>query len=433
MYWEKDIETISRTSLEALQMERFKETIGRAGKSLFYEKVFREYGIDADAVKTLRDVEKMPLTTKDDLRDHWPYGFLAVPRDELIRMHSSSGTTGRATVIFHTANDIHQWTNIVARSMFMTGMRKQDVFQNMMTYGLFTGGLGFHYGAEKIGALTIPAGAGNSKRQIQLMRDFETTVVHVIPSYALHLTTVFREVDVDPRKDTKLRIAFIGAEPHSEKMRSKIEEFYGFKAFNSYGLSEMNGPGVAFECPEQNGLHIWEDNFLVEIIDPVSLKPLPDGEEGELVLTTLLRNGMPIVRYRTKDLTRILTGACECGRTHRRIERITGRTDDMLILKGVNIFPIQIEKKLMEIAGVGNNFLIILEREGFNDLMIIKVEVSKEFFAGDLRQLESLRRRIVEELKSDILITPKVDLVEPDSLPRSEGKARRVIDNRKES
>jgi phenylacetate-CoA ligase len=302
----------------------------------------------------------------------------------------------------------------------------------MMTYGLFTGGLGFHYGAEKIGALVIPAGAGNSKRQIQLMRDFETTAIHIIPSYALHLSTVFTEVGVDPRRDTKLRLAFLGAEPHSEKMRRKIEELYGFKAFNSYGLSEMNGPGMAFECPEQNGMHIWEDNYIVEIIDPVTLKPVPDGEEGELVTTTLLREGMPILRYRTKDLTRIIPGPCPCGRTHRRIERIKGRTDDMMILKGVNIFPIQIEKKLMEIPGVGTNFVIILDRADYNDSMTVKVEVQKEFFGGNLQQLEALRRRIVEELKSDILITPRVDLVEPDSLPQSEGKAKRVIDNRKD-
>ncbi len=278
----------------------------------------------------------------------------------------------------------------------------------------------------------IPAGSGNSKRQIQLIRDFETTAVHIIPSYALHLSTVFEEIDCDPRRDTKLRLAFLGAEPHSEKMRRKIEAFYGFKAFNSYGLSEMNGPGMAFECPEQNGMHIWEDNFIVEIIDPQTLKPLPDGEEGELVTTTLLREGMPILRYRTKDLTRIIPGPCECGRTHRRIERIKGRTDDMMILKGVNIFPIQIEKKLMEVPGVGTNFLIIRDREGYNDQMTVKVEVQKEYFGGDLYQLETLRRRIVEELKGDILISPKVDLVEPDSLPKSEGKAKRVIDNRKD-
>jgi phenylacetate-CoA ligase len=432
MYWEKEIETLDRTGLEALQLQRLKTTLNQAANSPYYGRAFKETGIDPDGVKSLADVQKLPMTTKDDLRDQWPYGFLAVSRDELVRMHSSSGTTGRATVIFHTANDIGQWTDIVARSMYMTGMRKSDVFQNMMTYGLFTGGLGFHYGAEKIGALTIPAGAGNSKRQIQLMQDFDTTTLHVIPSYALHLMSVFGEMAVDPRKDTKLRIAFLGAEPHSEKMRRKLEDFYGFKAFDSYGLSEMCGPGVAFECPFQNGLHIWEDHFLVEIIDPETLAPVPEGEEGELVLTTLVRDGMPILRYRTKDLTRILPGPCECGRTHRRIERIKGRTDDMMIIKGVNIFPIQIERKLMGIPGVGNNFVIILERAEFTDLMIIKVEVQRETFMGDLRQLEALRRRIVEELKSDILITPRVDLVEPDSLPKSEGKAKRVMDNRKD-
>ena len=314
----------------------------------------------------------------------------------------------------------------------MTGMRKSDVFQNMMTYGLFTGGLGFHYAAEKLGALVIPAGAGNSKRQIQLMRDFKTTVVHVIPSYALHLSTVFDELKLDPRKDTKVKIAFLGAEPHTEKMRKKIEEIYGYKAFNSYGLSEMNGPGVAFECPYQDGLHIWEDSFLVEIIDPKTLQPVADGVEGELVMTSLQKEGMPLIRYRTKDLTRIIPGPCACGRTHRRIERFKGRTDDMLILKGVNIFPMQIEKKLMDIEGIGTNFLIILNREGYNDNMTVKVEVSKEYFSGEMKQMETLRKKIVEELKSEILITPKINLVEPDSIPKGEGKAVRVIDNRKD-
>jgi phenylacetate-CoA ligase len=432
MYWEKEIETIDRLDLSKLQMARLGETIERARKSPHYAKRFAEMGLNDDGIRTPADMDRLPLTTKEDLRENWPYGFLACSRDELIRMHSSSGTTGRATVIFHTAGDIAVWTNLLARCMYMAGMRRSDVFQNMMTYGLFTGGLGFHYGAEKIGALVIPAGAGNSKRQIQLMRDFETTAIHIIPSYALHLSSVFAEVGVDPRRDTKLRMAFLGAEPHSEMMRGKIEELYGFKAFNSYGLSEMNGPGMAFECPEQNGMHIWEDNFVVEIIDPVTLKPVPDGDEGELVTTTLLREGMPILRYRTKDLTRIIPGPCPCGRTHRRIERIKGRTDDMMILKGVNIFPIQIEKKLMEIPGVGTNFVIILDREEYNDSMTVKVEVQKEFFGGDLKQLEDLRRRIGEELKSDILITPRVDLVEPDSLPKSEGKAKRVIDNRKD-
>jgi len=432
MYWEKEIETMDREQLARLQAVRLQETLERAKKSVHYGKRFAEMGLDVGGIRTAADVEKLPLTTKEDLRENWPYGFLACSRDELIRMHSSSGTTGRAVVIFHTAGDIGAWADLAARCMYMTGMRRSDVFQNMMTYGLFTGGLGFHYGAEKIGALVIPAGSGNSKRQIQFMRDFETTAIHIIPSYALHLSTVFTEVGVDPRRDTKLRLAFLGAEPHSEKMRWKIEELYGFKAFNSYGLSEMNGPGMAFECPEQSGMHIWEDNYIVEIIDPVTLKPVPDGEEGELVTTTLLREGMPILRYRTKDLTRIIPGSCPCGRTHRRIERIKGRTDDMMILKGVNIFPIQIEKKLMEIPGVGTNFVIILDRADYNDSMTVKVEVQKEFFGGNLQHLEALRRRIVEEIKSDILITPRVDLVEPDSLPQSEGKAKRVIDNRKD-
>ena len=432
MYWEKNVETIKRVKLEDLQLGRLKETIGRTKKSFYYGRLFKEKKLGISAVKKLKDIQKFPFTTKDDLRDHWPYGFIAVPKEELVRMHSSSGTTGRATVVFHTINDIAVWSNLLARCMYMVGMRKSDVFQNMMTYGLFTGGLGFHYGAEKIGALIIPAGAGNSKRQIQLMMDFETTAVHVIPSYALHLSTIFDELKLDPREDTKVKIAFLGAEPHTEKMRKKIEEIYGYKAFNSYGLSEMNGPGVAFECPEQNGMHIWEDSFLVEIIDPKTLQPVADGEEGELVMTTLQREGMPLLRYRTKDLTRIIPEPCSCGRTHRRIERIKGRTDDMLILKGVNIYPMQIEKKLMEISGVGTNFLIVLDREGFNDLITVKVEVDKKYFSGEMKQMEALRKKIVEELKSEILVTPRIDLVEPDSIPKGEGKAVRVIDNRKD-
>lgn len=430
MHWEKEIETLSREKLEELQLARLKKSVKKASASYYYKNLFRETGFVPDTITSLQDIEKIPFTTKDDLREHWPYGFLAVPKDELVRMHSSSGTTGKATVIFHTANDINDWTNVVARSMYMTGMRKGDVFQNMMPYGLFTGGLGFHYGAERLGALVIPAGAGNSRRQIQLMQDFETTVIHIIPSYALHLFAVFEDMGVDPRRDTKLRIAFIGAEPHSEETRNKIEDMYGMKVFNSYGLSEMNGPGVAFECEAQQGMHIWEDNFYIEVVDPETLEPVPDGEEGELVMTTLLREGMPVLRYRTRDLTRVITEPCSCGRNHKRIERIKGRTDDMMIIKGVNIFPVQVETKLMDIPGVGTNFLIILERDGYDDIMHVKVEVQKEFFAGNLKQLEALRRKIIEELKSDILITPRVELVEPYSLPHGEGKAVRVIDNR---
>jgi len=430
MFWEEKIETMQRGDLHALQLERLKKTVAHAANALFYKDLFAKHDLDPAAIRTLDDIRRIPFTTKEDLRESWPYGLLAVSKDELVRMHSSSGTTGRSTVIFHTAGDLDAWTDTLSRSMYMTGMRKADVFQNMMTYGLFTGGLGFHYGAERLGALTIPAGAGNSKRQIQLMQDFDTTVVHIIPSYALHLSGVFEEMSVDPRRDTRLRIAFLGAEPHSAEIRSRIEEFYGFKAFNSYGLSEMNGPGVAFECQCQDGLHVWEDNFLMEIIDPDTLEPVADGIEGELVFTTLKREGMPVLRYRTKDLTRIIAEPCACGRTHRRIERITGRTDDMLIIKGVNIFPVQIEKKLMEIAGVGNNFQIILERQGYNDHMIVRVEAVKELFSGEVKQLEQLRKKITEELRSDILITPRVDLLEPNTLPKTEGKAVRVIDKR---
>lgn len=432
MYWEEDIETMDRERLEEFQFDRLRTSLEKAEMSPYYGNLFKKIDLNPAKVSSLEDIEKIPFTGKEHLREHWPYGFIAVSKDELVRMHSSSGTTGRSTVIFHTASDINAWANIVARSMYMAGMRKSDVFQNMMSYGLFTGGLGFHYGAEKIGALVIPSGAGNSKRQIQIMRDFGTTVIHIIPSYALQLSSVFEEIGVDPRKDTKLKMAFIGAEPHSEMMRERIEDFYGIKAYNSYGLSEMNGPGVAFECPDKSGMHIWEDNFYVEVIDPKTSRRVPDGEEGELVLSTLMREGMPIFRYRTKDLTRIIPDPCPCGRTHRKIDRIKGRSDDMMILKGVNIYPVQIEKILMGLSGVGNDFQIVLDREGFNDYMTVRVEIQKDFFAGDLKQLEKLRNKIIEELKSEILITPKVLLVEQGSLPKAEGKAIRVIDNRKE-
>jgi phenylacetate-CoA ligase len=314
--------------------------------------------------------------------------------------------------------------------MYMAGVRKNDVFQNMSGYGLFTGGLGFQYGAERLGALTIPSGSGNSKRQVHLMQDFSTTVVHVIPSYALHLRKVFDEMSLDPKKDTHLRMMLIGAEPHSEATRQRLEEMYGVDAFNSYGLSEMNGPGVAFECPQKDGMHFWEDDFLVEVINPKTQEVLPDGEEGELVYTTLNREAMPLIRYRSKDLATVFTEPCPCGRTHRRMSRIKGRSDDMFILKGVNIFPLQIDTTLMNIPEVGTNYVIVLERENFEDRMIVRVEVRPQFFTGDLWQLERLRKQITEALKSEILVTPKVELVEPDTLPKSEGKAVRVMDKR---
>ncbi len=432
MFWEKAIETIGRKELGHFQLERFRESVRQAGKSPFYALLFREHGISPEKISSLEDIGSFPFTTKENLREQFPYGLLTVSREKIVRVHSSSGTTGRATAVFHTQKDLDAWANLIARCMYMAGVRKGDVFQNMVGYGLFTGGLGFQYGAERLGALTIPSGSGNSKRQIALMRDFETTVIHAIPSYALHLWKVFQEMGFDPRKDTKLRIAFIGAEPHSEATRQRIEEMYGVQAFNSYGLSEMNGPGVAFECPRKEGMHFWEDDFLVEVIDPNTQRILPDGEEGELVFTTLNREAMPLIRYRSKDLATILPGPCPCGRTHRRISRIKGRSDDMFILKGVNIFPLQIDTTLMNIPEVGTNYVVVLEREpeSFQDRMIVRVEVRPEFFRGDLWQLESLRRQITEALKSELLVTPKVELVEPDTLPKSEGKAVRVIDRR---
>ncbi len=430
MYWEREIEKMPRKDLEKLQLSRLKKTFKQAAKSPFYGQLFKKNKLSIEKLKNLDDLKDIPFTVKDDLRREFPYGFVTLQMERIVRVHSSSGTTGRATAVFHTVKDLEGWANLVARCMYMAGVRRNDVFQNMTGYGLFTGGLGFQYGAERLGVLTIPAGSGNSKRQISLMKEFGTTVIHVIPSYALHLIKVFEEMGADPKKDTKLRIALIGAEPHSEATRQRIEEMYGISAFNSYGLSEMNGPGVAFECPEKKGMHFWEDDFLVEVIDPKTGEILPDGQEGELVFTTLNREAMPLIRYRSKDLATIFPEPCRCGRTHRRMSRIKGRSDDMFILKGVNIFPLQIDTILMNIPEVGTNYVTILERENFDDRMIVRVEVRPEFFQGDLRQLNNLQRRITESLKSEILVTPKVELVEPDSLPKSEGKAVRVIDKR---
>jgi phenylacetate-CoA ligase len=312
----------------------------------------------------------------------------------------------------------------------MAGVRKNDVFQNMMGYGLFTGGIGFHYGAERLGALTIPIGPGNSKRQLWFMQQFRTTAVHILPSYALRLATFFAETSIDPRRDLALRVAFVGAEPHTEETRRRIEEVWGIKVYNSYGLSEMCGPGVAFECPEQNGMHLWEDHFLLEVIDPATGRVLPDGEWGELVLTSLARAATPLIRYRTRDLTRILPGPCPCGRTHRRIDRIRGRSDDMLIINGVNIFPLQIERTLMRVPAIGSNYLIEVHEESFMDRLHVKVELRPDAFGGTLSELEHLSARLTDELKAELGVTPVVKLLEAGTLPAAEGKAVRVVDLR---
>ncbi|MFZ5448355.1 MAG: phenylacetate--CoA ligase family protein [Thermodesulfobacteriota bacterium] len=428
MYWNADLETLNPAALQELQLSRLRQTLERAAQSPFYGQRLREAGVVATNFKSVEDVRKIPFTTKDDLRSH-SLAMLTLPLSDMVRLHASSGTTGQATVIYYTRADIETWADLVARSMYMTGLRATDVFQNMMGYGLFTGGLGFHYGAERLGALTIPIGAGNSLRQLQLMQQFGTTAIHIIPSYALYLLNTFAQQGLDPR-DLPLRLAFLGAEPHSEDMRRRIEAAYGLKAYNSYGLSEMNGPGVAFECPEQNGMHVWEDAFLVEVLDPTTLEPVPPGQAGELVFTNLTREGMPLLRYRTRDLASYDDSPCACGRGFRRLSRIKGRTDDMLIIKGVNIFPMQIDKVLMAMPEVGTQYLVELTRQDFNDVMLVKVEVQQNFFQEDLRYLKQLQKRITEALKSELLVTPKVELVEPNTLPRSEGKAQRVIDMR---
>ena len=429
-YWDEPAETLSRSALDALRLQRLRETVGRAARSEFYGRRFREAAIDEASVRNLDDIFRLPLTTKQDLRDFYPYGLLCEPRESLVRMHVSSGTTGQATAVFYSRKDVETWADLMARCMYMTGARPGDTFQNLTGYGLFTGGLGFHYGAERLGMLTIPAGAGNSKRQLRIMKDFSTSVMHIIPSYALALMDVIAESGIDPRRDLSLRIAFIGAEPHSDEVRRRVEEFYGIRAYNSYGLSEMNGPGVAFECPEQSGMHIWEDAFFVEVLDPLTLEPVKEGEIGELVLTTLTREAMPVIRYRTKDLTRLISGECPCGRVHRRLDRIVGRSDDMFIIKGVNIFPIQVEQVLMNIPEVGNSYVIVLDRQNNVDRMIVRVEVNDRIFVEDMRRLQQIQKKISHDLKGEILVTPQVELVEPNSLPRSEGKAVRLVDNR---
>ncbi len=429
-YWEPDVETISRPELESLQLKALHKTMEAAAQSPYYKQLFAEKGISAKSIQSLDDLHKIPFTTKDDLRNNYPYGFVSVSLDECVRLHSSSGTTGNPTVVLHSQSDLDNWANQVARCMYMVGLRKNDVFQNTSGYGMFTGGLGFQYGAEKLGSLTVPAAAGNSKRQVKFIMDFKTTVIHAIPSYATRLAEVFYELGYNPQKDTSLTTLIIGAEPHSEEQRRRIEQMLGVKAYNCFGMSEMNGPGVAFECPAQNGLHIWEDYVIAEIIDPVTLQPVPEGEIGELVLTTLKREAMPLLRFRTRDLTRFLPGECPCGRTHRRLARFQGRSDDMIILKGVNIFPIQIETILLQFKELGTNYLITLETVGNNDEMLIEVELS-DLFTDDYSQLQALTKKITHQVKDEILITPHIKLVEKGSLPQSEGKAVRVKDLRK--
>ena len=430
MYWEKELETIDRPALESLQLERLINSLRRAKNSPCYSRIPEVNRFANSGMTSIAQLRELPFTTKDDLRQGFPWGFLSTDKKNVVRLHSSSGTTGNPTVVYHSQHDLESWANLMARSLFSAGVRDSDVFQNMSGYGLFTGGLGFQYGVEKLGCLSIPAGAGNSLRQIKLMRDFGTSVAHAIPSYLSRLFEVFKEEGLDPRQDTQLHTLVIGAEPHSEEQRRRIEDLFGVKAYNSFGLSEMNGPGVAFECTEQSGLHVWEDAYLVEIIDPLTLQPVAPGEIGELVMTTLDRQAMPLIRYRTRDLTRFIPGPCRCGRTHRRLDRIAGRSDDMFIIKGCNIFPMQVEGVLLRLPEVGDDYRITIETIGGQDELLIEVEVKKQWFTGDLDFLSRLENHITRLVRDEILVRPQIKLVEPGSIPKSEGKAVRVFDHR---
>ena len=428
MFWDQASETLARPTLEQLQLKRLQDTLERVAQRVpFYQQRFTELGVTPATIKSLADVRRLPFTTGADLRAIYPNGLLAVDQDEPVRLHTSSGTTGKPKAIFFSRKDVDNAAELIARSLVMAGITKKDVFQNMMSYGLFTGGLVMHYGAEKVGCLVIPSGPGTSERQLMLMQDFRSTAVHILPSYALYFAGFLEQKGLDPRKDLFVRKACVGAEPHTEETRRRIEQAFGCDVYNSYGLTEMNGPGIAFECEHKAGMHLWEDNFIIEIINPATGEPLPEGQTGELVLTTLNREAMPILRYRTRDITSIIPGPCKCGRTHRRLARITGRSDDMLIIRGVNIFQQQIERVLMSFPQVGRNYIIIIE--GLDD-MTIKVELAAAGFDGQVEHVAALQHQMVEKLKAETWVRPKVDLVPAGSLPVAEGKAKRVIDKR---
>ncbi len=432
MIWNEEFETLPREALEALQLKRLQHQIERVYAAVpYYRNKMTEAGVKPSDIKGLKDLRRLPFTTKEDLRLNYPFGLFAVPFERVVRIHASSGTTGKPTVVGYTKRDIDSWAELMARTLSCGGAHQGDVVHNAYGYGLFTGGLGAHYGAEKLGAAVIPISGGNSKRQIMIMQDFGSTVLMCTPSYALNLADVMKEMNVDPAS-LKLRVGLFGAEPWSENMREEIQKRLNLKAIDIFGLSEVMGPGVASECvEEQHGLHIFEDYFIAEIVDPNTMEPLPPGEHGELVFTTLTKEAFPVIRYRTKDISRMIAEPCSCGRTFYRMERITGRTDDMLIIRGVNVFPSQIEHVLMSIEGVEPHYLLIVSREGSLDVVEVQVEVSEDIFSDEVKVLEKLGKNIEREIKDLLGISCKVKLVEPKTIQRSEGKAKRVIDNRK--
>lgn len=431
MIWNQE-ETLPREALEDLQFKRLRNLIERVYALVQpYRAKMDEAGVKPADIRCLADLAKLPFTYKEDLRDNYPFGLFTVPMEQIVRVHASSGTTGKPTVVGYTRRDIDTWANLMARALACGGATAGDMVHNAYGYGLFTGGLGAHYGAERLGATVIPVSGGNSKRQILLMQDFKSSVLLSTPSYALNLAETMADLGVSP-KDLHLRVGIFGAEPWSENMREEVEKELGLTAIDIYGLSEVMGPGVSMECIEaRHGMHIFEDHFIPEIIDPDSGEVLPIGEYGELVFTTITKEAFPIVRYRTKDITRLTGEPCKCGRTFVRMEKITGRTDDMLIIRGVNVFPSQVEHVLMGIEEVEPHYQIIVNREGSMDTMEVQVEVSEKIFSDEIKQLENLSRRIEAEIKDYLGSSCKVTLVEPKTIQRSEGKAQRVIDNRK--
>ena len=429
MFWDKN-EQMAVDDLARLQLDRLQRTVGRVATHVpFYRNKFKEDKIDVESLARLDDIRRLPFTTKQDLRNNYPYGMFAVPLRDVVRIHSSSGTTGMATVVGYTQKDIDTWSNLIARILTAAGVSTHDVIQIAFGYGLFTGGFGLHYGAEKLGASVIPISSGNTRRQIQIMQDFKTTALVCTPSYALKIADVMMDQGINPN-GLSLKFGLFGAEPWSEKMREEISDRLGILATDNYGLSEVMGPGVAGECQHCNGLHVNEDHFLMEILDPVSLEPVEPGEVGELVISTLTKEAFPVVRYRTRDLTRLLPEPCRCGRTFRRIERITGRTDDMLIIKGVNVFPTQIESILFDIEGTQPHYNLIIERENNEDQVTVMIEVVESIFFDEMKKQRTMVDHIKKRLAAELGVGVNVKLVEERSLERFNGKGARVIDKR---
>lgn len=428
-YWQPKYETMDHDELKQLQLTRLKKTVAATYNNVpFYARKFREAGACPDDIRSLDDLKRLPFTRKTDLRDNYPFGLFAVPKSEIVRIHASSGTSGKPTVVGYTKNDLETWSDLMARNLTMVGLGKDDVFQNAVNYGLFTGGLGFHYGVEKIGAMTVPSGTGNTARQLEMVMDFGVTAIHCTPSYALYLAETAIEMDIVDK--LSLRVGCFGAEPWSSNTRRQLENTLNIKAYDSYGLSELMGPGVAFECEEQDGLHIWSDHFYVEVLDQDG-EQVAEGEKGELVLTSLTKEALPIIRYRTGDITRLLESECACGRTTVKISRLLGRADDMLIVRGINVFPSQIEDVIVKIPEITEHFQVILDRnKKMLDEITVKVELADNAFTGELRDLAAVQRHVENELQSVLSIRTNVELVEKGSIPRTEGKSKKVIDRR---